>query len=216
MNNDDVVILKFGRLNNLNIKGRILKLNINDELANILIENSIYDVKFSTFTNKNNFTYYIQYPYLLIDNVINWNVPILSNNYTISDLIKTYSKGEIELRFEEPCGLGAGYLEELIKWLAANIAGGAIYDLVKYIFNRIKIKYHQNGEDIYNAIICNDNWILDDFCKSFEISDKEQARSLLKGFGYKYDNSKKVYTISKRNKIKAEKLLKKIIKKSTR
>lgn len=144
-------------------------------------------------------------PFIINNNIVKWNVEL--NTILVKDFIKTHDINDviyIEYWEELESGLGGGIdtIFEIWKYVWQQIhpivtiageVGGAIgfFITIKNIFKKKIPSPHNVIEFLYKR----KNWNHIDLSENLNTNPKN-AKNLLKAFGYRWDNSKKLYTIT--------------------
>lgn len=137
-------------------------------------------------------------PYILNKNqIIEWNVPY--HKITIEDLIRTFNSKNI-LKFDILIGIGGieQFVESLLKiWdIFINVVTPII--LVTDTINAFKniknfmVKKKCKPQYFIIYIYSKNSWNLDELSKQTEI-EKENLKSILKGFGFRWDRESLKY-----------------------
>lgn len=184
-----------------------------DDMICITVLNKVEGVKY----------YFETFDYIVGDEEIIWKEPI--NNVLIDDFVKTFGIDYINVE-NIIGGVGGGSLfdvakitfqvvEEILKELWKRREEiSYIYTLYE-IFNNIKDFIQnvtqKNGKDIsaqeyFYAILIQDDWSIDDFCKRFNCNSKH-ASEVLELLGYRFNKSKNLYHLTSKARLSTVKLI---------
>jgi len=209
---------------NLNYKGEFYNLDyIENKTTLLAIKNLVgipeyIGITFDSYYNDTSCTsnFNNTLPYVVkINGKIDWNVNI--DNTLISEFINTHnidSENGIKFEYGFPQAGGSGFKDVLEVWnqiypfiqIMANIGGAiAFIEFVKTTFKKNIPVPH----DIINYLYKREFWNHHELAKILDTSE-ENAKKLLITFGYKWNNSKKIYIINSNVKRKIMKIKKQI------
>lgn len=171
-----------------------------------------------------NYMVYEKIPYVLVDGKIKWDVPFVG--ITVRQFVDTYNivDGRINVKTGFPAASGADLITFKEMWeIFFNNVLPALVDICgiisaygvleqKFIKIRNKAEKVQKKEIapdfVTDAIYRKNMWNHFEFSIEFDITEDE-SKELLKGLGYSWDNSKKLYIISEDEKDRRITIIKK-------